>query len=518
MPAPSLSRLASLVVVTTLATAGLIASFPTSSSAAPTPAERATRSAPAALPRLHATTGAPAAIRNDRGAQVLLRGINVNGLVEYYQPNPAYAPVTPQTRDDFRSIARLGFNSVRLLVSWSRLQPTRGAYDTAYVKEIRRSVRWAGEFGLYVVLDMHQDAWGLSVDTRSGETCPAGAHPNNGWDGAPAWATMTDGASTCTTDARELAPAVEHAWEHFYDDKAGIQSQLVRTWGRLARDFARDTTVAGFDLLNEPGIGLDLSANGTTDLGRFYARSIRAIRAGERQGRGFSHIVFFEPNVMWSALGQWSTPEPGFTRDRNLVFAPHVYAESLSSNTIREGFDAARTAAEQYGVTVWSGEWGFFPDTPADSAAQVAAYGVAEDAFRYGGAWWVWEQACGNPHVIPEPGGVPGARSPSLVAYSCPSQQAHRVDPAFGDVLTRPTARAVPGRITRLTSSRNGELELAGVRTDGAKRCALRVFLPARSAHAKVRVHGISHLQRRHRQGNVVLRGCVADTFQLRIG
>ena len=63
-----------------------------------------------------------------------------------------------------------------------------------------------------------------------------------------------------------------HAWQHFWDDTDGIQTHLVRTWGRLAADFARTRAVAGYDLLNEPGFGLDLAANATTDLGRFYGR------------------------------------------------------------------------------------------------------------------------------------------------------------------------------------------------------------------------------------------------------
>ena len=456
---------------------------------------------------------------NEKGAQVLLRGVNVNQLGEYFQANPDLAPTIPLTRRDFHDIAAVGFNSVRLLVSWSRLEPTPGAYDTAYVAEIRQAVRWAAERGLYVVLDMHQDAYGIAVDTPLGETCPSGMHPDNGWDGAPAWATITDGASTCTPSQRELAPAVTHAWQNFYDDTDGVQTHLVQTWGRLAQDFARNRTVAGFDLLNEPGFGLDTATNATTDLGRFYHRAIRAVRQGERAGGGYSHPVFFEPNVMWSAFGSWGTPAPGFTRDRNIVFAPHIYAESLSPNSIESGFSSAATAAARYDAPVWSGEWGFFPDQPADAADQVRRYARSEDAHGFGGAWWSWKQACGDPHVVSQPGGEPAAISPSLNRYSCPEQVVSPIDPAFGDVLSRPTARAVPGRIDLLaTGGRHGLLDLRGTRTRDAARCSLRVFVPARLADEKVTVDGVRRLDRQHRVGNVVLRGCVADKFRLRIG
>ncbi|WP_395658977.1 glycoside hydrolase family 5 protein [Nocardioides sp.] len=484
--------------------------------AAPAPATAGAAPEPRPLPRLHATTGAHAAVVDARGATVLLRGVNVNGLGEYFQANPDFETTIPLTRTDFREIARLGFNSVRLIISWSRLEPTRGAYDTEYVAQVRQAVDWAASYGLYVVLDMHQDAWGIAVDTPQDVTCPAGTSPSNGWDGAPAWATITDGASTCRPGERETAPAVKRAWQNFYDDTDGIQTELVTTWGRLAQDFAGDSTVAGFDLLNEPGFGT--AAGNDADLGAFYGRAIDAIRRGERKGGGFSHIVFFEPNVLWSAFGNWTTPDR-FTKDRNLVFAPHIYAESLSPNTIAQGFANAQKAAASYGVTVWSGEWGFFPSEPSESADQVERYARAEDRYGYGGAWWDWKQACGDPHMTGQPGGQPAAVSPSLVRYTCPDQVAQPVDPAFGDVLGRTVPRAVPGRTTRLTSDgRTGAFELAGRHTPGAQRCALRVWVPARFADERVRATGISHLRRTHTLGNTVLRGCVADTFRLRLG
>ncbi|GAA4749422.1 hypothetical protein GCM10023350_38160 [Nocardioides endophyticus] len=74
--------------------------------------------------------------------------MNVNGLGEYYQANPDFATTVPVRRSDFAEIARRGFDSVRLIVSWSRLEPTRGAYDEAYVARIKKAVRQAASYGL----------------------------------------------------------------------------------------------------------------------------------------------------------------------------------------------------------------------------------------------------------------------------------------------------------------------------------------------------------------------------------
>src|SRR6476659_10280562 len=103
------------------------------------------------MPRLRATHGKQAAIRYQHGAQVLLRGVNVNQLGEYFQADPTLPSTVPLTEDDFHDIAQLGFNSVRLIVSWSRLEPPPGAYDTAYVGRLRQAVRRAAACHLYVV-------------------------------------------------------------------------------------------------------------------------------------------------------------------------------------------------------------------------------------------------------------------------------------------------------------------------------------------------------------------------------
>ena len=229
--------------------------------------------------------------------------------------------------------------------------------------------------------------------------------------------------------------------------------------------------------------------------------------------------MFFEPSVLWSAGLNKAVPAPGFTKDQNIVFAPHIYAESLNGDPMVKGFADARAVAQQYRVTVWGGEWGFWPEHPVDASDKIERYAAAEDAARWGGAWWDWKQACGDPHVVNRPGGEPNPVSGSLNRYSCPSEVNDGIDPAFGDVLSRPAPRAVPGRITKLASNgRTGAFDLAGKVTNGEQRCSLRVFVPERFADERVRVDGIRNLQRRERLGNVILRGCVADSFRLRIG
>lgn len=476
---------------------------------------------------LHATRGPNPAIHDDRGREVLLRGVNVNQLGDYYRANPALDTVVPLARHDFRQIAALGMNVVRLLVHWSALEPTPGTFDGAYVKRIRRAVSWARAYGIHVVLDMHQDAWGKFVATPPGESCPPPLSPAVGWDGAPEWATRTDGLTTCKVSLRELSPAVQAAWTHFWLDSGGIQQHLVDTWGRLAAEFAGDPTIAGYDLLNEPNPGFTFGLTEGVLLGRFYRRATAAIRAAEKRARGgFSHIVFVEPSVEWSAAAVTLTPLPSLVDDPNTVFSPHLYAGSitldgsfgLSLITPQVGFELARAVAGLYGTTVWSGEWGWFGDPAADKE-EITEYARLEDANLWGGAWWDWRQACGDPHNFSAPGGEPFAVSPSLNRYSCRPQKDLGIAESTRRILARPFPRSAPGRLVRVISNPiTRAFAIAGKDDDSAGSCLLDVWIPGNGSRRAPRLtgHNVSAVKARASSGGWRVHACARGAYELR--
>ncbi|NOZ00994.1 MAG: cellulase family glycosylhydrolase, partial [Deltaproteobacteria bacterium] len=72
--------------------------------------------------------------------------------------------------EGFRRIRDAGFNSVRLLVNWEGVEPTKkGAYDLDYLKSIRTVVQAADKYGIYVLMDMHQDAFSRHLMVRYNE-------------------------------------------------------------------------------------------------------------------------------------------------------------------------------------------------------------------------------------------------------------------------------------------------------------------------------------------------------------
>jgi endoglycosylceramidase len=334
---------------------------------------------------------------------------------------------------------------------------------------------------------MHQDAWGKYIASPKDEACAPGFTHNQGWDGAPQWATLTDGLPTCRFQLREVAPAVGQAWQSFYADRGGIQSELVKTWAHLARAFAADSAVAGYDLLNEPNPGYGVVAEDATALGLYYKRAIAAIRTAESSARGgFPHIVFFEPGAIWSSAAIDATPPPPLVDDPSIVFAPHLYAGSITADqsfggfiSVENGFTFADAAARQYQSTVWDGEWGWFGDPKADEP-KIASYARQEDSHLWGGAWWDWKQACGDPHNFSDGDDTtPGDVSPSLNRFRCPQQEPLGIPETTRRILARPYARFAPGRVTSLESDpAAATATVTGADPDPAGSCRVQLWVP----------------------------------------
>ncbi len=408
-----------------------------------------------ALLPLHAEPdrGAGGRVVDSAGREVVLRGVNVNALAEYWK-GTRFPTVFGLAADDPRRMRAIGWNAVRVLVTWSRVEPRPGRYDEAYIRRIKRTVRRLQRQGIYTIVDMHQDAWGPTLAARPGETCPVGQRAL-GWDGAPAWATYDDGQPRCVNGPRESSPAVARAWQSFWADRNGIQRRFAAMWGHLARRLARSPAVAGYDVLNEPAA---FGAGQEAALSRMYARVLRSIRRGERRGRGFRHLVLFEPSVLFSATGRGAPPR--FTRDRNVVYAPHIYTGGFTNGPItREAFATVQGEARALGgVPVLSGEWGADPDRAGRGGdGYFADHQALQDRYRFGATLWTWRESCGDPHKV---GDFRAGRLPEVWGeweVDCRDNSIDGPRRALVRELTRGAVRAAPGR-------------LASVRWDPAKR------------------------------------------------
>ena len=56
-------------------------------------------------------------------------------------------------------MASMGYNSIRLGVLWAGLEPVEGEYNMTYLEQVVECVNIAQKYGIYPVLDMHQDVF-----------------------------------------------------------------------------------------------------------------------------------------------------------------------------------------------------------------------------------------------------------------------------------------------------------------------------------------------------------------------
>ncbi len=204
----------------------------------------------------------------------------------------------PLCQSDLAQMAALGFNSLRLPLSWSLLEPERGRFSQTYLDRAAQVVDWARALGLHVIIDMHQNAYSRYVG--SGPRVDLSAN-----SGALAWATLTDGmpSELFVQNQREANPAVFEAFSNFWYNRSGIQDEYIATLGFLAKRFKDDSTVAGYSVFNEPQPGWNLPP-GFEDLllFPFYRRVIDAV-TGARDGLPCPTGIFMPAFCGYADLG-----------------------------------------------------------------------------------------------------------------------------------------------------------------------------------------------------------------------
>ncbi len=364
------------------------------------------------------------------------------GLPEYDQSD------LPNSQNDLAQMRGLGFNFMRLTVNWSQLEPTPGTYNSQYIDRIAQVVGWAGQQGIYVLIDMHEDNYSrftpetapLSIPPLLGPVQESAGHA----DGAPQWAVSSDGAPAEAVDGQgELNLYVEAAFTNFWlnlvprDSSGrplpqgeapgpGLQDHYIGAVAALASRFKNDPTVVGYDIMNEPLPGA-IAAPGVFDQGYlfpFYRRVIDAI-AGTHDGSpclagtsyiatcGYRnlgindtrHLFFVEPmairNLTDVAVGL-SLP---FTSDPNIVYEPHAYthvftvdtdipggvASSLYPLSYSQAMVTADAEAKSMGAALFIGEYGNSNDDDGSILAQETA---AIDQAGAGSSLWAWKGNC----------------------------------------------------------------------------------------------------------------------------
>ena len=176
------------------------------------------------------------------GRHVILHGINI------VNKSPGQQYLSWQGPKEFAAMREWGFNCIRLGIIWDGLEPEPGKYNEDYLEGMDERIAWAKANGLYVLLDMHQDLYGRKFG-----------------DGAPLWATLDEGQphvpmGSVWSDAYFTSAGVQTAFNNFWANApgpggVGIQDRFAAAWRHVAKRYADEPAVVGYDVLNEPFIG-----------------------------------------------------------------------------------------------------------------------------------------------------------------------------------------------------------------------------------------------------------------------
>ena len=368
-------------------------------------------------------------IRNDhfedeKGNQILFNGINF--VCKNKEAGYLFADPEPV----FRRFHEQGFNLIRLGIFWDGVEPQPGVYDTEYLERVRDVAELAWKYGLYTMLDMHQDLF----------SCKWG-------DGAPLWATLDDGLphpANCTMwyDAYLQSEAVIRAADHFWEnapaeDGVGLLDHYTKMWKMIAEFFDSCESVIGYEPMNEPFMGsLARNAFGEATM-RCAAKfadydpqnplAMSAEQAAFYMGVVAEKLVGFDretlmpfyrriqeavkdvskkPLITGGNIYSSSTIPTGIGRlDDNgcQIYAPHGYDavvdsdryESFNKANVKALFADKKRSQTEMNLPVIVGEWGAFPSKDFTNDLIRHMNGILEQ-YLWSSAYWQWKPGIEN--------------------------------------------------------------------------------------------------------------------------
>lgn len=306
-------------------------------------------------------------LRDPDGRAVILRGANVSSV----HKAPPYFDFH-QPADFARMRTEWGMTSVRFLIEWAALEPEDGIYDPDYLDAVAERIDWAGQAGLLVILDLHQDLYGEGFAGGNGaprwscdESHYAAFEPIEPW--------FANYANPHVTACYDMFWRTPHLIDHYVD-----------AWKQIAAKLAGYRAVIGFDVMNEPYWGSQApSSFEEGSLAELYEKVVPAVRASAPEW-----IAFLEPAASRN-LGV-RTSLPAFTFP-DVVYSPHSYdpqaeaGEGFSDerrDAIVTNYELFRQEAGWLNAALWIGEYGgiaaddgiaAYMDAQYDGAAAVGA-------------------------------------------------------------------------------------------------------------------------------------------------
>jgi hypothetical protein len=250
------------------------------------------------------------------------------------------------TRNDIRFIARRGFNSVRVPFNFRLLTPEDhpGLWCEDGFALLDSVIGWCREEGLLVVLDMH--------------CAPGGQTGDN----------------------------IDDSWGYpWLMEDSRAQRRTAEVWKTLAARYSGETTILGYDLLNEPIPPFFDTTALNPRLEPLYRMIVRNIRDVDT-----NHVVILG-GAQWD--GNLRVFGPPF--DARVVYTFHRYWTDTAKSVIGDILEFR----ERVRVPVWMGESG------ENNDAWIGGFRRMLERESIGWAFWPYKKmdATSSPVTFPRP-------------------------------------------------------------------------------------------------------------------
>lgn len=245
-------------------------------------------------------------------------------------------PSTLLSVENVKQMADWGFNTVRLGVMWTGVNPEIGVFNETYIGIINQILHNLEEHGIHALIDVHQDVLSSHFCLYDGAPTWVVDLSNSTAHAFP-WPLAWDGSEPCPSSRpwgqNYLAEATGAAFQDLYDNVNGMRDYFEAFWTKVAASF-KHNNILGYEIINEPWAGniyaqpslLLPGVAGRNNLQPFYDHVAGAIRAEDG-----THLVFYEP-VTWGMIFNGSLTGSGFSHvpggasfAEKSVFSFHYY-------------------------------------------------------------------------------------------------------------------------------------------------------------------------------------------------
>lgn len=221
--------------------------------------------------------------------------------------------------EDAKFFKSLGLNCIRLPFNYRHFEDDMNprVLKEEGFKHLDRVIDLCAQQGIYTILDLHAAAGGQNTDWH----CDAGTHIANFW---------------------------------LHKD---FQDRTIWLWKELAKHYANNKWIAGYNPLNEP------TDPTHTAVIKFYDQVHDAIHSVDTE-----HIIFFDGNTFASDFSHFGDM---YKKWQNTAYSIHDYSgygfpaspeDYVSSDEqrrrMKKTYERKREWMDQHGLCVWNGEWG----------------------------------------------------------------------------------------------------------------------------------------------------------------